>query len=73
MQCLDSHFVEINSVEKEGDIMVFNTKESPLFHLGIFTHNKKLLHQPNNQLSQEVYLTPDILKKVYKIYRYKDL
>ena len=70
---LNKDFNEINEVKNEGDIIVFKMGEGRPYHLGVFNKNKKIIHQPNDQLSQEVYLTPELSKKVYKIYRYKDL
>ena len=70
---LDSNFYEVNEVKNAGDVVVFDMKNNLPFHLGVFSKSKKIIHQPNDQLSQEVYLTPELMKKVYKIYRYKDL
>ncbi len=70
---LNKNFKEIKDVSREGDVVVFDIYKNRPFHLGVFTKGKKIIHQPNDQLSQEVYLTPELMKKVYKIYRYKDL
>lgn len=70
---LDVNFHEVSDAELTGDVLVFDIEKDRPFHLGVFTESKKILHQPNDQFSQEVYLTPELRKKVYKIYRYKDL
>ena len=69
----NSLFYEIKKPEKVGDVIVFDIEKDRPMHLGVYNKSKKILHQPNDQLSQEVYLTPELSKKVYKIYRYKDL
>lgn len=70
---LNKYFKPIDNLSREGDVVVFNMNEGHPFHLGVFNKAKKIVHQPNDQLSQEVYFTETMRKKVYKIYRYKDL
>jgi len=55
-----------------GDVIVFNPDYHDIFHLGVYD-NYHLLHHPIHQLPRKEIFTPDIMNKVYKIYRYKDL
>lgn len=56
-----------------GDLIVFQPSLSPFMHLGIFNSENRFSHHPIGAFPVDELFNEQIRKKVYKVYRYKDL
>lgn len=75
LSTMNQHFFEVkqdNSELLNGDVVIFSPDYRGIFHLGVY-EDHYLLHHPIYQLPKKEIFTTDIMNKVYKIYRYKDL
>jgi len=70
---LDEYFVEssIKNVQN-GDLLVFQPNVSIYPHIGI-VDDSLVFHHPVYGYPISEFISPELLNKVYKVYRYKDL
>ena len=64
--------VSVNDMQK-GDVLVFPESISEHLHLAVFNEKDRFFHHPMFRYPESELITKDILNKVYKVYRYKDL
>jgi len=74
---IEKNFIDLKTKDlnllKKGDLIVFRPGMTPLMHLAAFHENGYYMHHPIFLLPKKELFTPDIMNKVYKIYRHKDL
>lgn len=70
---LDKFFIEssVNNI-KSGDVLIFEPNVSIYPHIGIVDNNL-FFHHPVYGYPISEFIGPELLNKVYKVYRYKDL
>jgi len=71
---LEKHFNEVKKTElKYGDVVIFKPSMTNLFHAGIIDEKLMLSHHPMGYQPTSELFTPQLLNKVYKVYRSKVL
>jgi proteasome lid subunit RPN8/RPN11 len=71
---IDQHFNEVNYSElKKYDVIAFKPSISNLHHLAVYFDDNRIMHHPTSSFPRTELFTPEMLNKVYKIYRHKDL